>query len=108
MVEVRSIHTAVPAAVTAASSPATAPASSPARAPLYVQAGAFADPANADRLVARLHDGGYRTIFVRDDVLAGRKMYRVRIGPVADVLEFDRVIAALEHAGVHDAHVALE
>jgi rare lipoprotein A len=84
-------------------SPATA-----ARPVLFVQAGAFADPANAERLAAQLRGGGYGKIFVRDDLIAGRKMYRVRIGPVPNVPEFDRIVAALERAGVHDAHLALD
>ena len=71
-------------------------------------AGARPDPANAERLAAKLRGGGYGKIFVRDDLIAGRKMYRVRIGPVPDVPEFDRIVAALEHAGVHDAHLALD
>jgi len=100
---------------------ATAPATSGAATPesgsaptaavrtvLFVQAGAFADPANAERLAAKLRGGRYGKIFVRDDVIAGRKMYRVRIGPVPDVPEFDRIVAALERAGVHDAHLAMD
>jgi rare lipoprotein A len=83
-------------------------AAQPVAAPLFVQAGAFADPANAERLAAKLRGGEYGKIFVRDDVIAGRKMYRVRIGPVPDVPEFDRIVAALERAGVHDAHLALD
>ena len=79
-----------------------------ARAPLYIQAGAFYDPANAEHLAARLRGGAYGKVFVRNDVIAGRKMYRVRIGPVPNVPEFDRIVAALEQAGVHDAHLALE
>jgi rare lipoprotein A len=78
------------------------------RTVLFVQAGAFADPANAERLAAKLRGGRYGKIFVRDDVIAGRKMYRVRIGPVPDVPEFDRIVAALERAGVHDAHLAMD
>jgi hypothetical protein len=35
-------------------------------------------------------------------------MYRVRVGPVPDVPEFDRIVAALERAGVHDAHLAMD
>jgi rare lipoprotein A len=80
----------------------------PTRPPLFVQAGAFADPANAERLAAKLRGGEYGKIFVRDDVIAGRRMYRVRIGPVPDVPEFDRIVAALERVGVHDAHLALD
>jgi len=45
---------------------------------------------------------------VRDNEIAGRRMYRVRIGPVPDVAEFDRVVAALERAGISDAHLALD
>ncbi len=78
----------------------------PLRAALYVQAGAFSDPANAQRLAARLRGAGYAHILVRDDVIAGRRLYRVRIGPVADVAEFDRIAAALERAGVPDARLA--
>jgi rare lipoprotein A len=87
--------------------PGSAPTSA-GRTVLFVQAGAFADPTNAERLAAKLRGGGYGKIFVRDDLIAGRKMYRVRIGPVPDVPEFDRIVAALEHAGVHDAHLAMD
>ena len=131
MVEIRTIDpTAPPPAITAsASAPApTAPAAAgtavsppaapltvvpvaeaPAPAPaLFVQAGAFSDPANAERLAERLRGSNLGKVFVRDDQLAGRRMYRVRIGPVPDVAEFDRVVAALERAGISDAHLALD
>jgi rare lipoprotein A len=103
------ISPASPAAPISSAAPTapTAPATG-ARPVLFVQAGAFADPANAERLATSLRGGGYGKIFVRDDLIAGRKMYRVRIGPVPDVPEFDRIVAALEHAGVHDAHLALD
>ena len=103
--------TTAPAAVAlAAVSPSTvAPVAAPvAGAPLFIQAGAFSDPANAQRLADRLRGGSYGKVFVRDDQIAGRRMYRVRIGPVPDVAEFDRVVAALERAGINDAHLALD
>jgi rare lipoprotein A len=75
---------------------------------LFVQAGAFSDPANAERLAEKLRGGTYGKVIVRDDQIAGRRMYRVRIGPVPSVAEFDRVVAALERAGIHDAHLALD
>jgi rare lipoprotein A len=78
------------------------------RRPLFVQAGAFSDPANAQRLATNCAAASYGKVFVRDDQIAGRKMYRVRIGPVPDVAEFDRVVAALERAGINDAHLALD
>ena len=130
MVELRAIDpaaplaaplTIVPAAEAAAPAPgaaSTAPASAVSTAAptaaatvppaLFVQAGAFSDPANAERLAERLRGGSYGKVFVRDDQIAGRRMYRVRIGPVPDVAEFDRVVAALERAGINDAHLALD
>jgi rare lipoprotein A len=87
---------------------APAPVTSAPVSALFVQAGAFADPANAERLAQKLRGAGYGAVFVRDDVIAGRRMYRVRIGPVPDVPHFDRIVAALEQVGVRDAHLALD
>jgi rare lipoprotein A len=75
---------------------------------LFIQAGAFSDPKNAERLLEKLSGGGYGKVFVRDNEIAGRRMYRVRIGPVPDVAEFDRIVAALERVGISDAHLALD
>jgi rare lipoprotein A len=97
--------TSVPAAELAAFAAAAPP---PAHAPLYIQAGAFANPSNAERLAARLRGGGYGSIFVREHRIAGHTLYRVRIGPVPDVAEFDRIVAALAQAGVTDARLALD
>jgi rare lipoprotein A len=119
MVEVRSVGpTSPPAEVAAAGAPiapapagaapgnppgappvAPAPITSAPAAALYVQAG---------RLAMRLRGGAFGTVFVRDDTIAGRKLFRVRIGPVPGVPEFDRIVAALEQAGVRDAHLALD
>jgi rare lipoprotein A len=120
-VEVRSIDPSQPTETLAAApvtaspvTPAVAPVAPPlapppaANAPLFLQAGAFSDPQNAQRLAAKLGSAGYGSIFVRDDEIAGRRMYRVRIGPIQNVAEFDRVIAALKRDGVRDAHLALE
>ena len=111
MVEVRSIDE--PASSAAGAGPGGQPTAGvqstavPA-SPLFVQAGAFSDPANAERLAQKLRGGRYGKVFVREDEIAGRHMFRVRIGPVPDVAQFDHIVAALEHAGVHDAHLALD
>ena len=105
-----------PAQASAASPPAEAvsdPAAGavstvPVPRALFIQAGAFSDPTNAERLMEKLRGGGYGKVFVRDNEIAGRKMYRVRIGPVPSVAEFDRIVAALERVGVTDAHLALD
>jgi rare lipoprotein A len=97
-------QTATPAGIAAPANSASATTS----VVLFVQAGAFSDPANAQRLAEKLRGGNYGKVFVRDDQIAGRRMYRVRIGPVSDVAEFDRVVSALERAGINDAHLALD
>lgn len=122
MVDVRTIDPSVSTPVITASAAPPAPgaptgvsavvpnapgAAAPSPA-LFVQAGAFSDPANAERLAQKLRGGNFGKIFVRDDRIAGRRMYRVRVGPVANVAEFDRVVAALERAGIGDAHLALD
>jgi rare lipoprotein A len=118
MVEVRSIDPPTPAltastAATAATAATATESAPPSVAPiantaLFVQAGAFSDPANAERLAEKLRGGSYGKVFVRDNEIAGRRMYRVRIGPVPDVAEFDRIVAALDRLGIKDAHLALD
>jgi rare lipoprotein A len=103
MVEVRTVESDAPAAPAGTTDDSPPPPSA-----LFIQAGAFSDPANAERLAQRLRSGNYGKIFVRDDQIAGRRMFRVRIGPVPDVAHFDQIVAALEGAGIHDAHLALD
>jgi rare lipoprotein A len=59
-------------------------------------------------LAAKLRGQSFGNVFVREDDVAGRHFYRVRIGPVPDVPQFDRIVAALERVGVSDAHLALD
>jgi rare lipoprotein A len=115
IVEVSSIDPTAAAPVSAGSAIAPAP---PVRAAetappaiaktFFVQAGAFSDPLNAQRLAEKLRGGGYGTVFVRDSEVAGRRLYRVRIGPISGVAEFDRIVAALERSGIADARLALD
>ena len=113
IVEVRSIEpeTISPAdlaRVAAADAAPAAPLRAAVSTTFFVQAGAFSDPKNADRLAEKLRGGGYGTVFVRENEIAGRRMFRVRIGPIASVEEFDRIVAALARGGISDAHLALD
>jgi rare lipoprotein A len=75
---------------------------------LYVQAGAFGAQENATRLLERLRVQGIDKSFVREDTVSGRTLYRVRVGPIPSVNEFDRVLARLRALGVGDAQLAPE
>ena len=76
--------------------------------PLYVQAGAFGVADNAERLVARLRADGFSQAFVRRDIVDGRDLYRVRVGPIADVAAYDRVVAELRALGIAEPRLALD
>lgn len=73
--------------------------------PLYVQVGAFADRNNAARLVDRLKDEGFRDSFVLTTGQGRERLHRVRIGPIDDSSEFDRIRADLRAAGVYDSRL---
>jgi cell division septation protein DedD len=75
---------------------------------LYVQAGAFADEGNAKRLVERLKVGGITNAFVHRPPSAGAKVFRVRAGPVATPVEFDRLAARLAKLGITEVRLATD
>jgi rare lipoprotein A len=85
-----------------------APVEVAAAAPMYLQAGAFATQTNALRLVERLHAGGVANAFVHTQLGAAAPLFKVRVGPVHSVADFDRLAARLAELGVADARLALE
>ena len=90
-------------APTRAGDPITPAQQAPA-AVLYVQAGAFAMQANAQNLADRLRGAGLSNVLVLSP-LSGGRLYRVRLGPVASVDEFDQLAARLAALGVPDARL---
>ena len=88
-----------------ASQPAGGPAAPNA---LFVQAGAFSDAANAEKLAAQLRGQGIANATVRSDQVNDRTLFRVRVGPVPSVPEFDRVLARLKKLGIADARLATD
>ena len=84
---------------TAAALAPPAPAPLASAATLYIQAGAFGVEDNARRLADRLRAAGIPTVALREPVAPGR-LWRVRIGPVADVAAYDRILSQLQGLGV--------
>jgi rare lipoprotein A len=73
---------------------------------LFIQAGAFLQMYNADRLRARLSGVGYARIV---PVLIGAQtFYRVRLGPLATVEQADRVLGQVIAMGNKDARLVVE
>jgi rare lipoprotein A len=73
---------------------------------LFVQVGAFADQGNAWRLFAKLRSAGFGNAFVlaRPEK---RRLFRVRLGPIAGVAQYDALIERLTRRGFADARLAL-
>ena len=77
---------------------------------LYVQAGAFADPDNARRVIERLHAAGLSNAFIAPPAPVADKplLYKVRIGPINDVAAFDQLSARLATLGFAGARLAMD
>jgi len=70
------------------------------RPEIYLQLGAYADPANAIRMQNELRGRGYGAT-VSDYVKDGLKVHRVRVGPITTVDEADRVSSRMRGAGLN-------
>lgn len=73
---------------------------------IYIQAGAFSDLENADRLNSMLSDFGPTQI--TQVLIDNRNFYRVRIGPVASVESADRLLEELIRSGHNSARIVVE
>jgi len=75
---------------------------------VYVQVGAFGDESNARRRYDLLHEHGIREAFIHRDSAAARPIYRVRIGPISDVDQYDGLVARLNKIGISETHLVTE
>ena len=88
--------------------PQAAPAPTDVSNNVYVQVGAFGDRANAERRLGALSLGGISDAFIHEERSADRVLYRVRIGPVADVVQYDVLVEELEGIGITDPYLITE
>lgn len=75
---------------------------------LYVQVGAFADPNNALRTLDHLRAAGLNNAFVAPPSNDKQPLYKVRVGPIADVAAFDQLAAKLATLGFAGARLAMD
>jgi rare lipoprotein A len=75
---------------------------------LYVQVGAFADQNNAQRAIKRLHAAGLTTAFIAPPASDKPLLYKVRVGPISGVPDFDRLAARLAALGFSGARLAMD
>ncbi len=96
---------------TSARTPAQPPVTStptPTSNQIFVQVGAFGDHSNAARRLAFLSGSGVNNVFIHEDKSSGMSLFRVRIGPVADVIQYDVLVEELEGLGITDPYLITE
>jgi rare lipoprotein A len=96
-----------PVAVAAAAS-APAPGVGAPGSALFVQVGAFTQRSNAERLTRRLADDGFPDTFILGDSASATPIYRVRIGPIADVAAYDAAVEELARLGILETRLVSE
>jgi rare lipoprotein A len=87
---------------------ASAVPSSGASPGIYLQVGAFSEPANAERLARQLreaHLGPVRTIDGRSN---GQNVRRVQVGPLEDIDRADQISARIEDMGLPRPQLAVD
>jgi rare lipoprotein A len=85
--------------------PAGVPQPAPADHQVYVQVGAFGDRSNAERRLGALSLAGIKGAFIHEERARDRVLFRVRIGPVADVVQYDVLVEELEGIGITDPYL---
>ncbi len=73
---------------------------------IYVQAGAFSEYLNANRVQARLSSIG--SVEISNVLVNGRDLYRVRIGPLSNVAAADQLLEVVANAGYNSARIVVE
>lgn len=87
--------------VTGEVSVATVPATQ-----IFVQAGAFSRYDNANRVRARL--SGVGPVKIYTVLISGRDLFRVRMGPLKNVKDADKMLEAVARAGYPGARIIIE
>jgi len=93
---------------TTAPATAVADANATAQPRIYLQIGAFGEQANADRAAQRVSAAKLGDVRVVEASVNGRSVRRVRLGPLRDVEEADRLSQELRRLGLGEARVAID
>lgn len=112
MVEVRAIDPAHPEPLpeetrTAQARAATAPEKTHKPA-LYLQVGAFGDRRNAERAAAAVRGARLGDVRIVAAEVDGHAVQRVRLGPLRDAAEADRLAPKVRALGLGEPHVAID
>ena len=110
MVEVRGVdpdHPQRGAEPTHSTTVSTSPAKTP-NPKLYLQVGAYAEAGNAEHAAAKLRAARVGDVEVVATSVDGKTLHRVRIGPLRDADEADRLTPRLRELGLGEPRVAVQ
>jgi rare lipoprotein A len=72
---------------------------------IYVQVGAFGSRENAERRSAALGAAHIGNVYILEDTNVSPTLYRVRIGPIHDVIQYDVIVEELENIGIMNPYL---
>jgi len=75
---------------------------------MYLQVGAFGERINAQQLLDRLQGSGFENAAIRPDTAGVPAMFRVRLGPIVDVAEYDQLIEKMAALDIVNTHLVTE
>ncbi|MBT8098324.1 MAG: septal ring lytic transglycosylase RlpA family protein [Gammaproteobacteria bacterium] len=75
---------------------------------VYVQVGAFGSREYAERRHKLLTDRGIANSFIFADTDVVPTLYRVRIGPIVEVIQYDILVEELENLGITDPYLVTD
>jgi rare lipoprotein A len=75
---------------------------------LYLQVGAFGEQLNAQQLQQKLQAGGLDNVIVHYDGESQPALYRVRLGPISGVSEYDELVKKIANVHVGNTHLVTE
>jgi rare lipoprotein A len=87
---------------------ATTAMSDPDTTVLYLQIGAFGEQLNARQLQEQLESNGFSNVRIHHDIAASPALYRVRLGPILGVEEYDALVTRMSDLQINDTHLVTE
>ncbi|MDJ0701117.1 MAG: septal ring lytic transglycosylase RlpA family protein [Woeseiaceae bacterium] len=75
---------------------------------VYAQVGAFGSRDNAERRIAVLKRAGIYNAAIYEDLGGSTPLYRVRIGPIREVIAYDILVEELENIDIFDPYLITE
>ncbi len=75
---------------------------------IFVQVGAFGSRENAERRLAAIRGANLLASFIVEDTSVSPPLYRVRIGPIKGIVQYDIVVEELENIGIADPYLINE